>query len=449
MVDSNYTLDRRDVLAGVTAVAVASAVPGVAAASTSNHFPRNFRWGVATAAHQIEGNNVNSDLWLLENITPTTFAERSGDACDSYHRYEEDIALLARLGFNTYRFSIEWARIEPSRGHFSNAALDYYKRVIACCRRHNVDPAVTFYHFSAPSWFAAAGGWLNPDAPALFANFCSTAARALAGDMAFAFTLNEPNGGKVFRSIPGAEAYFASGDGPAREMHAAAARAVNSDRYVTNYFPDFAGTEPNLIAGHEQSFSAIKAENSGLPVGVTIALVDFEPGSEDSPYEEARRRAYGAWMESCRRAGDFVGVQNYHLLRVPGRGAPLPPLPPLPYAESGPVGNMQRPEGLRNAVEFAYAQTRKPIFVTENGMLTDNDEHRIAYTRDALAGLQENIAAGVPLIGYLHWSLLDNFEWESGYAPKFGLVAVDRTTFLRTPKPSAAFLGRIARRNRL
>ncbi len=149
---------------------------------------------------------------MLENIQPTQFVDRSGDACDSYHRYEEDIAVRASLGLNTYRFSIEWARIEPTRGAFSIAQLDYYKRVIECCRRHHVDPAVTFFHATAPQWFAAAGGWLNPEAPALFARYCATAAKALASDLAFAFTINEPQVDKTFRAIPAAAAYFKKQD---------------------------------------------------------------------------------------------------------------------------------------------------------------------------------------------------------------------------------------------
>ena len=144
---------RRTVLAAAAASVLALGRPALAAAAKASGgraFPKGFRWGCATAGHQIEGNNTNSDLWLLENIKPTIYAERSGDACDSYNRYEEDIALLARFGFNTYRFSIEWARIEPSRGFFSPAELDHYKRVMAACHRHGVAPAVTFLHSSAP-----------------------------------------------------------------------------------------------------------------------------------------------------------------------------------------------------------------------------------------------------------------------------------------------------------
>ena len=165
--------NRRQFLAGAVRTAIATTIAGGNSAfanteATGKFFPKNFRWGVATAGHQIEGNDTNSDLWLLENIKPTVYVERAGDACDSLHRYEEDIALLAGFGFNTYRFSIEWSRIEPDQSFFSNAELDYYKRVIQTCRRHGVAPAVTFLHGTAPRWFAEAGGWLNPGSPALF-----------------------------------------------------------------------------------------------------------------------------------------------------------------------------------------------------------------------------------------------------------------------------------------
>jgi beta-glucosidase len=450
------TLSRRQVLAGAAGATVLAAA-GTAvsrlasAAVAAGKFPKDFRWGVATAGHQIEGNNVNSDFWLLENIEPTAFAERSGDACDSYHRYEEDIALLAALGFNSYRFSLEWARIEPSPGRFSIAELDYYKRVIDCCLKHRIDPAVTFMHASAPRWFAMAGGWLNPEAPALFARFCSTAARALAADMRFAFTINEPQVSKTFRAIAAAaQSYFAKHDALEQAAHAAAAKATGAERFVTMNFPDIDGMTPQLIAGHEQGMAAIKAERSSLPVGVTLNIIDFQPAAEDSPYLEIRQRAYGDWLECVRRAGDFVGVQIYRQILVPGQGKALPPLPPLPFADAGDrMANLARPEALRNGVDYVYQQTQKPILVTENGIETDNDARRVWYIDAALKSLQGSIAGGVPVLGYFHWSLLDNFEWEQGYKPKFGLFAVDRTTFKRTPKPSAAQLGRIARTNGL
>jgi beta-glucosidase len=450
---SGKSLSRRSILAGAAVGASLAAVTGNAPAAGSDtakgrHFPKGFRWGVATAGHQIEGNNTNSDLWLLENIKPATFTERSGDACDSYHRYEEDIALLARLGFNTYRFSLEWARIEPDRANFSNAELDYYKRVIECCHKYHVAPAVTFLHGSAPRWFAEAGGWLNPESPALFAGFCSTAARALAADMAYAFTINEPQVAKTFRVVPGAAGYFSKHDELERAAHAAAAKATGADRYVTTNYPDIDGMTPQLIAGHEQGFAAIKAERPALPVSVTLNIIDFQPAADDSPYEEVRKAAYGEWLDTVKRAADFAAVQIYRQVRIPGKGKPLPPPQPMPFVNPKDiVANLDQPDALRNGIDYIYEQVKKPIFVTENGLQTDNDERRVWYIDAVLEGLAQSIAKGVPVIGYLHWSLLDNFEWEQGYKPKYGLVAVDRASFKRTPKPSAAHLGNIAGRN--
>ena len=413
-------------------------------------FPKGFVWGAATAGHQIEGNNINSDYWFLENIEPTTFAERSGDACNSYHRFGEDIALLAQLGFNSYRFSIEWARIEPSPGHFSVAELDYYKGVIECCHEHGVAAIVTFNHGTCPLWFAMAGGWINPDAPSLFARFCSTAAKALADGIAFALTLNEPQLSKVFRSIPGAEAYFGRQDPLAREMHDVASLKTNVERFVTTEYPDSEGMTPQLIAAHEQGFAAIKAERGELPIGVTLSMTDFQPGGEGSPFEEVRAHAYGEWLDVIKRAGDFTGVQTYRSIRIPGTGPDFAPLPPLPFTDPGDrLAAIQRPEALRNTVEYTFGQTNKPVLVTENGLETHDDTRRVWYIGEVLSGLHKAIEGGVPVLGYLHWSLLDNFEWTRGYAPKFGLFAVDRADFARTPKASAEHLGAIARRNAL
>jgi beta-glucosidase len=413
-------------------------------------FPEGFVWGAATAAHQIEGNNVNSDLWFLENLDPTIFVERSGDACDSYHRYEEDIAFLAGIGLTCYRFSMEWARIEPSRGHFSQAELDHYKRVMECCHTHGVAPAVTFFHGSAPRWFAAAGGWLNPDAPDLFARYCAAGAAALGDGMAFAFTINEPQVSRVFRCIPGAEGYFSDQDTLSREVHAAAAAMVGSEQFVTMDHPDIEAMTPQLLAGHEKAFAAMKAERASLPVGVTLSVTDFQPAGEGSPFEQVRERAHGEWLDAAVRAGDFTGVQNYRTIRIPGTGRDFPPLPVMPFTEPGDrFADMQRPEALRHAVEYVHARTAKPVFVTENGLESENDERRIWFIDAALAGLHDAVEAGVPVLGYLHWSLIDNFEWTRGYEPRFGLASVDRNSFARTPKPSAAHLGGIATRNAL
>ena len=452
---SRLSTSRRAVLAGAAGTALAALAGKTRAAArktgpATRRFPKGFRWGTATAAYQIEGNDTDADLWLLENVEPTAFAQRSGDACDSLHRYAVDVGLSAANGFNTYRFSLEWARIEPVRGAFSVAFLDYYRRVIDCCRQHGIDPAVTFLHGSAPRWFAEAGGWLNPQAPALFARFCSVAAKALAADMAFAFTINEPEVQQGFEALPGSGPYFRKHKALELASHAAAARASGCERYVTLNYPDIDAMTPQLIAGHEQAYAAIKAERASLPVSVTLNIIDFQPATQDSPYKEIRKKAYGEWLDVVRRTADFAAVQIYRQVRIPGSGKPLPAPPPMPYVKPDDMfAAMSRPEALRNGVEYVYSAVKKPIFVTENGLETENDARRVWYIDAALSGLHEAIAGGVPVLGYLHWSLMDNFEWEQGYGPKYGLYAVDRVTFKRSAKPSAAHFGRVARRNEI
>lgn len=440
---------RRDVLAGATAATVA-AIGGSPAFALGDQmrFPKGFRWGASTAGHQIEGNNVNSDLWFLENLPATTFKDRSGDACDSYHRFDDDIDLLRRMGLNAYRFSIEWSRVEPSRGHFSLAEIEHYRRQLAALRKAGIDPVVTFFHVAAPRWFAEAGGWLNPEAPDLFANFCDKVTRALGDGIAQACTINEPQVGLTYRAFSAGGNYFKDADARELKVHEEARSRTGATRFITMNHPDIRGMTPQLIAGHEKAFAAIKAVRSDLPTGVTLNLVDFQPGNEGSEHLKLREIAYGEWMAAARRAGDFIGVQTYRQILIPGAGAKLPALPAMPFVKAEEMTEViKQPSALQNTVEYAYQQTRKPIFVTENGIETDNDARRVWYIPQALAALHAAIAKGIPVIGYMHWSLIDNFEWTRGYDAKFGLASVNRETFQRTLKPSAAVYGKIVKAN--
>lgn len=439
-------LDRRALLAAAGAALLANSPALAAASATRKMFPPGFRWGASTAGYQIEGNQANADLWLMEQVQPSAYTDRSGDACDSYNRYDQDIALLKAIGLNSYRFSIEWSRIEPVRGTFSEAELDHYRRMIAALHKAGIAPVVTFFHVAAPRWFAEAGGWLNPESPGLFARYCDKVARAFGQGIAYACTINEPQVGLTYRTF--APGYFKTKDEVQERAHAEAARRSGTSRYVTMDHPDIVGMTPQLLAAHHQGFAAIKAAQPRLPTGVTLNLVDFEPGNAESPYQAMREKAYGAWMEAAKQSGDFVGVQTYRQIPIPGAGAKMRPLSEMPFTDPKAMGEMiKQPLALRNMVEYAHQRTGKPVFVTENGLETDDDRRRAWYIPQVLAGLHEAIAKGVPVIGYMHWSLIDNFEWLQGYKPHFGLASVDPTTFARTLKPSAAVYGRIARAN--
>jgi beta-glucosidase len=441
-------LSRREILGAASLIAGGLiARPLLAATQTArpHTFPKGFMWGAATAAYQIEGNNISSDYWVLENVKPTLFRTRSGDACDSYHRYEDDIALLRSIGLDSYRFSIEWARIEPEKGSFSIAELDYYKRVIATCRKNGVRPTVTFHHNTSPRWFAAEGGWTNPDAPKLFARYCEYSARAIAPDIDVAYTINEPNVNQVIAWIPrGIDEKMAMMMKQGLiAMNSAAAKAVGSDKFSPLIFSPSDAVTPQLIEAHHQSFAAIKAVRGNLPVGVPLSVFEYEGVGRDNKAETARREVLGEWIEAARRSGDFVGVQNYGRVMVDDKGPvksanPAENAPFEPYAPS-----------LGNTVRYLHQATNKPIIVSENGMDTVDDNARIRYIDAALTGLANAMAEGVPVLGYYHWSLIDNFEWLQGFTPKYGLASVDPTTFKRTPKPSASHLGKIAQDNRL
>jgi beta-glucosidase len=229
-------------------------------------------------------------------------------------------------------------------------------------------------------------------------------------------------------------------------MQAAAARRMGSDRfepYLTVMDSD-QYLQP-LIAAHDAGFAAIKAARSDLPVGVTLAVVDFQASEPGTRIDEIRYDTYAAWMEAARRNCDFVGVQNYNREVIGPNGT----VTPAKEAEKDFLGREVYPEALGNAVRYIHEGTGKPILITENGIVTNDDTQRVRYIDGAIASMRRVMTEGVPVLGYIHWSLLDNFEWLLGFHMHFGLVAVDRKTFARTPKPSLAHLGRIARKNQL
>jgi len=407
-------------------------------------FPKGFLWGAATAGHQVEGNNTASDLWLLEHLKPTIFAEPSGDACNSLELWAQDLDLVRGFGLNTYRFSLEWARIEPEPGQFSGAMLDHYARIIDGCRTRDLTPMVTFNHFTAPRWFSGDGGWLSSDSPSRFARFCERAARHVGVHVGYAITLNEPNILRLLKMLglppPLLETQHAMLAAAAHATRTAVFSALNAANEE-----DLERMLPNLLAGHKLGREAIKSAHPTLPVGVSLAVID----DQAMPGGEARRDArrdfcYGAWLEAARQ-DDFVGVQNYERVRI----GPDGPLPPPDGAPRNWSGTEIFPASLGNAVRYVHAATGRPVIVTEHGLGTDDDAQRTRFIPEALEGLHAAMEEGVPVQGYVHWTLLDNFEWIFGYRPHYGLVAVNRQTFKRTAKPSAVVYGAIARRNAL
>ena len=443
-------LNRRTLLGAGAALATLPLGNSGAAAVRGSRFPKGFLWGAATAGHQIEGNNVNSDIWLVENVKPTFFAEPSGDAANSFALWPQDLDLARAIGLNCYRFSIEWARIEPEPGMFSIAMLDHYKAMIEGYAKRGLASMVTFSHWTTPRWFAARGGWANPEAPDLFAKFCDRAARHLSSAMDYAVTLNEPNLLVGSFEEPRPERIRKLLDATI----AAAAKAAGSDRFAMGLIgiDDLSQYTQHLIAAHKLGKAAIKAVRGNLPVGVTMAIPDDQEAGPGSLRDRFRQEVYIPWLEAA-KADDFLGVQNYDRQLWDAKGKVKPPEgdsrskdDTLVYNASGGI---VYPDSLANAVRYAYSHAKVPIFVTEHGVNTPDDRIRSNLIPAALAELKKAMSEGIPVMGYLHWSLLDNFEWVSGYKHQYGLIAVDRKTFKRTPKPSASVLGAIARANAL
>jgi beta-glucosidase len=389
----------------------------------SNPFPDGFKWGTATAGHQIEGGNWNSDWWDWEHTPGSGCAEPSGDACDSWHRWPEDVALCVDLGIDNYRFSVEWSRIEPEEGEFSEAVLDHYRRQCDGLLEAGIQPVVTFNHFTLPRWVAADGGWLEAKTVDRFGRYCGVVAAALNGRMTRACTLNEPN-------IVATRGYR---DGAFPPGHTDREERRTANRMQCD--------------AHRRGVDAIRDATPGVPVGITLALADWHAvdGGEER-LERIRYRMDDEFLDVT-DGDDFIGVQTYSRARIgpDGDAGPEPGVPVLT------MGYEFWPDALEGTLRrtWEYTGGKIPLLVTENGIGTDDDEQRIDYVRTALGGVLRCLADGIDVVGYTYWSLLDNFEWARGYGPKFGLVAVDRTTFTRTPKPSFGWLGEIVRANAL
>lgn len=403
-------------------------------------FPKGFIWGAATAAHQVEGGNVNSDCWALEHASPSLFREPSGDAVDQYHRFGDDMAILSALGLQSYRFSIEWARIEPEDGVFSQAALDHYQRCIDACLSRGLAPVLTYHHFTLPLWLARQGGMTSPEFPDRFARFCEHATRHLRG-FDIACTINELNLPLFIR-----EPLMARMTSEKALARIAAAEAVlhgSVDRFFL-YSPREVILNQGLAA-HAKGRDAIKSVRSEIQVGVTFAVQDeqAEPGAE-ALRDQRRDDFYGVCLDAV-KGDDFIGVQTYSRV-VSKRDGSSGPEDGHPRTV---MGYEDRPQALAATCRFVWERTATPIIVTENGWAGDDDRRRAAFVPEALSELHDAIAEGVDVRGYFYWSLLDNYEWAAGYGPKFGLIGVDRATQQRRIKPSAVLLGDIARANAL
>ena len=425
-------------------------------------FEKDFLMGAATAAHQVEGNNIHSDYWAQEHMVHTDFLEPSGEAVDHYHRYDEDIRLMADAGLNAYRFSIEWARIEPQEGCFDEAQIAHYRDVIHACKSKGIEPIVTLLHFTSPKWLISKGGWESDETPGYFARYTRYVMEQLGGELRYVCTINEANMGIQVAAI--AKRYMQqmmakmqagkTGDdktdgtvqmGLNLEKMMANQQAAEKERMEvfgvakTECFtsPRTAHGDEIVLEAHKAARAVIREVAPHVRLGLTLSLHDIQaqPGGEENAEKE--------WAEEFTHylpaieGDDFLGVQNCTRTRIGAEGS-------LPTPEGAELTQMDYefyPQALENVIRRVARDFKGDLLVTENGIATDDDSRRAVFINTALSGVKACIDDGIPVKGYMYWSLLDNFEWQKGYSMTFGLIAVDRSTQQRSPKPSLTLLG--------
>jgi beta-glucosidase len=435
-------------------------------------FPDGFLWGAATSAYQIEGSpladGAGPSIWHRFSHTPGRTANGdTGDvACDHYHRWPEDVRLMAGLGLQSYRFSIAWGRILPEgRGTVNARGLGFYDRLVDALLERGIRPNVTLYHWDLPAALDDRGGWLNPDVADWFADYARVLYRAFDDRVPMWATLNEPwvvsEGGYLHGTMAPGHRVLHEAPLAAHNLlraHAAAVQAYRADGaheigIVVNLEPKYAATESE--ADQAAARRATAAMNSRYLDPVFLGR-----------YPEELREIFGVgWPEFPQRELDairdaridWMGINYYQRAVVRDDPAELPVREGRvrqPRHTHTTMGWEVYPPGLAETLRWVTERYgRPPIYVTENGAAfydpptADGDEvHdplRVAYLRDHLRAVRDAIRDGADVRGYYAWSLLDNFEWAHGYDQRFGIVHVDFATQRRTPKASARFYAEV------
>ncbi|MFA5276597.1 MAG: glycoside hydrolase family 1 protein [Candidatus Omnitrophota bacterium] len=418
-------------------------------------FPKDFLWGAATSSHQVEGNNTNNDWWLWEQHIPLKM--RSGQACDEWNRFEEDFLLAQSLGLSAYRFSLEWSRIEPTPGQFDNLALDHYREMIISLKSKGIEPIVTLNHFTIPLWLVKQGGWFSDKSPELFAEYVQKATEALGSDIHYWITLNEP-------AVYTYKSYMIGQWPPGEKSTKKAFKVIQ-----------------NLAKAHVLAYGKIKevyAQKGWKKpmVGIAQQVLIFAPCSESSLWDRlsarlrdrvinhlfiqglirGKARIFGIFSIRLPKARtlDFIGLNYYTREYVRNRGFLLSDILGAECVLENPpsrrscLGWEIYPQGLYTFIKD-FSKYKLPILISENGICTNDDTERSEFIVAHLKAVARAMKEGAPVIGYLYWSLLDNYEWAEGFAPRFGLIEVDYTTQGRKIRESARKFKGIIRSGKL
>ncbi|MGI9220170.1 MAG: glycoside hydrolase family 1 protein [Woeseiaceae bacterium] len=410
--------------------------------SKSGHssFPGDFLFGAATSSHQVEGDNRWNDWWEYETTGQLPF--ESGRACDHYNRYEADFDLAQSWGHNCHRLSIEWSRIEPNEGEWNEEAVQHYIDVFAALRQRGLEPIVTLNHFTLPAWFLRSGGWTARSAAEKYATFVARFVAATGDRVCYWMTINEPT---VY-----VQQSYLNGEWPPLKK-GAWREAVKCFRH--------------LARAHCLAYQAIKRLNDRAMVGFAHSAMDIQPCNPERAADRSSSKirnfllnrlffrmigAVEGEAPNGQQSLDFVGINYYTrcsvkassfgLSAVVGRACKLDH-----HADSGvqsSIGWETYPKGLGKVLD-QFSSYGLPMLVTENGIATDDDELRCRYLEDHLKIVARALAEGKSVLGYVHWSLMDNFEWHHGYAPRFGLAEVNFNTMERKSRPSAKLFAQI------
>lgn len=412
----------------------------------NQYFPKNFFWGASTAAHQVEGGNVNqwsewelanakefsqlahtrlSDLPMWDEIKPRAETPEnyvSGRGVEHYRRYKEDFDIIEKLNLNAFRFGIEWSRIEPEEGKWDEAAIEHYRKYIKELRARHIEPFANIWHWTMPVWFEEKGGFKESSNIKYFTRFVQKIADELIEDLTYIITLNEPN---VYMTFS-----FVIGEWPPEEKSLWTGIKVYR----------------NLLKAHRQSYKILKQQKPLLQIGLAAQLANIQAKRPHSMIDQVATkwmRYFWNWwfLNRCRNEQDFIGFNYYFSDYYRGfrRDNPKVPLSDL--------GWYMEPEGIYPLLLRVWSHYKKPIFVTENGLADANDDYRRWWLEETIVAMEKAMSEGVDIRGYLHWSLLDNFEWKFGWWPRFGLVEVDRENGMkRTIRPSAKWFAQRIKR---
>lgn len=404
-------------------------------------FPKKFLWGAATSAHQVEGNTQNQwTQWEQENAaslaararyhyedldswsrvqaqatTPSNYV--SGRAVDHFSRYEEDFDLLRKLNLNTYRFSIEWSRVEPEEGRWDAAAIEHYRQYLKAMQARDITPVVTLFHFTLPVWFSDLGGFEKRRNLKYFQRFVEKIIAELGQHFKYVITINEPT---IY-----ADESYRYGHWPP---------SVQSPRRT------FAVIE-NLILAHNKAARYIRGQSRKYQVSMAYHVSHVYAGDDarltevSAKYMDFRQNHYV--LKRTVKTCNFIGLNYYASDRVYGYRKHNP------NDQVSDLGWDMQPSDIRYVLEDLSDRYNKPILITENGLADGEDNYRQWWLMETIRAMHRAMQNGVRLLGYIHWSLLDNFEWDKGFWPKFGLISVNRNTMERTIRPSARGLARV------